>query len=515
MARSLILPHYSRTKSVGHITEYNLRSNPKSSSSGVDTVTTKHLERTYHETGLKTFGPCEVRTAWKYNDLKPRVYYAMGGDAYFASRYIRNVANSLCDILPPSRRNTRYNTSRIRPITSQSSVFIYDYSSFTSNLSELKYFLAELAEWCKDTTVRLVDTHEGIIQCSLGDLLASYNTDVNINAELDLSRVFHLSHPERPLLEAATKNGMLGVYGNIVLSTFLHGLFLTFTCGSDDLCNVVGDDAIGVTRDEEWSMPDILDTVRLLGDVAEEKQETWVGEGSLDDSHGWQFLKRPLDRLANNLFVGILFDLPLAIYVDPPADDGVHTQELGGFQERIRSFLMQTCRLLTRMHHLEHKLSEEEIEFGLQYLRTCFRRLHLPQRGAMPPVSHPRLKFDLDLAIPIIARESVSRPWHELLVEESMGQGSTLPRHTFHTVEPEVFRHIGQEFDASSNRLLDLLVDLGYCTRRLQKCYVAVNADTARCFVRFMEGEHTLLYTYEYTSEPPMWWRRALSLCSQ
>jgi hypothetical protein len=58
-------------------------------------VSSCDLEEFYAETGLVTKGPCEVRYAWKYNDVKPRIYYAMGADAYFAGRYVDYLFDSM------------------------------------------------------------------------------------------------------------------------------------------------------------------------------------------------------------------------------------------------------------------------------------------------------------------------------------------------------------------------------------------------------------------------------------
>jgi hypothetical protein len=57
--------------------------------------TTCEAEEFYAEEGYLPDGPCEMRYAWKYNDLKPRVYYAQGLSAYKASRYVHDIFDSL------------------------------------------------------------------------------------------------------------------------------------------------------------------------------------------------------------------------------------------------------------------------------------------------------------------------------------------------------------------------------------------------------------------------------------
>jgi hypothetical protein len=53
------------------------------------------LERFYADEGREIDGPCEVRFAWKFNDLKPRVYYGIGATAYANSKYIWSIFDSL------------------------------------------------------------------------------------------------------------------------------------------------------------------------------------------------------------------------------------------------------------------------------------------------------------------------------------------------------------------------------------------------------------------------------------
>jgi hypothetical protein len=411
MSKHIIYPTYQRSKNVGEQTRlafFRLQRIPPETRYD---VTTADLERLYHSTGQQTDGACEVRWAWKYNDLKPRVYYAQGGESYFASRYIREIANSFCDILPTSNRQSRYNSQRLGPLTDQTSVAVYDYSSFTSEMSELKYFLERLGEWCIGTEVKIVDTNRGVVVHDLGRLILEYNTSVNCGARMDITRIYNLDEPQT--LEH-NKSGMLGVYGNIVWSTALHGIFLTFVTGEFDLSNVVGDDAQALLNKMEWSALDFISTLRLIGNINEERTEFWMTGYHAEDSTGWQFLKRPFDRLGNHLYTGLLFDIPLAVYVCPE-DDGVHSADLGSFRDRVKAFIMQTCRLLDRLHIYECHLSEEELDFALGYLTTCYRELRLPPEGSLPPFSHSQMKGALHLAIPILHRESIARPWLDVL----------------------------------------------------------------------------------------------------
>jgi hypothetical protein len=57
--------------------------------------TTIEAETFYSDHGYLPEGPCEMRLAWKFNDLKPRVYYAQGLSAYTSSRYVHDIFDSL------------------------------------------------------------------------------------------------------------------------------------------------------------------------------------------------------------------------------------------------------------------------------------------------------------------------------------------------------------------------------------------------------------------------------------
>jgi len=511
MSRTILYPTFAREKTVGDATKNNyLRL--IGSSACKTSVSTRDLERLYHHTGQWIEGPCEVRWAWKYNDLKPRVYYAQGGDAYFASRYIRDIANTFCDLFPASNRQLRYNLLRLTPVDEESTFAIYDYASFTSELCELKYFMAELGDWCRGTTVKLVDTFQGLVEQDLGELILEYNESVNYRALMDLTRIFEIQDEER-FIVAHQKSGMLGVYGNIVWSTALHGLFLTFIAGSFSAANVVGDDAGGLFKKREWSIVDLLETLRLLGIINAEKMEEWKDGRTDGYSTGWQFLKRPVDRISNHLVTGILFDIPLAIYVSGTTED-IHTADLGDLRSRIKAFTMQTCRLFDRMHIYESKLSEEEIDFALEYLAACYRSFRLPPEGSLPPFTHSELIRPLPLAIPILSRDSVSRPWLDVLIDESGGKLFSLPRGSWYELDLESFISVGQEFDCTSLRLLSLGEDLEFIEKRLNVVWYRLDGYSSQLLQGFVGGLLRPVYTWTYLAEPPLWWRN-LSLLSR
>jgi hypothetical protein len=69
------------------------------------------VEKFYHINGEHPQGYTELRSVWRYNDLKPRCYYAMGPTHYQAAKYIQPIFNSLVDLFPVSHKRMRFSLS--------------------------------------------------------------------------------------------------------------------------------------------------------------------------------------------------------------------------------------------------------------------------------------------------------------------------------------------------------------------------------------------------------------------
>jgi len=149
-------------------------------------VTTQMLQKAEYWSGLTVPGPVEVRTAWKYNDLKPRVYFAQGGTTFPSSKYIQHISNVLVDSLEPVHRKNRYQPVE-QELNREESAIIYDYASFTSTLDEIHGFIEGLADFMGGTEVVLVGHQDGPAVVDLGDLLRQFARDCNHFAEFDIS----------------------------------------------------------------------------------------------------------------------------------------------------------------------------------------------------------------------------------------------------------------------------------------------------------------------------------------
>lgn len=468
---------------------------------GLPNIPTIELERLYQSTGGVISGPTEVRYAWKYNDLKPRVYYAQGATAWNDSRYIRNPMNSLAKAFACTNPNTRYNTNRLNPICDTDSFSIYDYVSFTTKLTEFRYFMEELAEFTRDVNVKVLDTYHGIIDKSLGDLFDSYNTSCNYYPEMDLSRILSMTEPH---IVTCSTAGLLGIYGNIVGCTVLHGWHLIQVCGSPDLCNCVGDDAQMVLRkDDGFRMQDAQAAVEAFGDVSRDKWKIWDVDSPDDGVGGWHYVKRPIDRIEGHLFTGNLVDFPNLIYV-LPITDSIHTVDSP--ENGRLSFLSQCRKLLGTLHRISDSLDEEEIEITLHYLEICYRILHLPLEGRLPGHSIPGVETQ---AIPKITRDSIGDDWFDVLWRDRAQSCGRLPRHGACSELGAPYA-AGDTMFSSSDPILNLAEDMGFLSKRSLWEEVVIQNDLYDDFRSLSYGEVTIMYEYTWIYSPPHWWYDAV-----
>nr|WNA22197.1 MAG: RdRp [Downy mildew lesion associated ambivirus 3] len=256
------------------------------------------VERIYHKTGYKVMGPCEMRQRWYTSQLNPRTYFSSGGTAFHSSKYIADIMVLLCDNLAPTNRRYRVNPTRLQ-LRPSSHAFIYDLSSFTSNLHEQCHFVNRLAEYCRGVTVNIVDSWNGVMQYDLGRLISEYNA-VNIQGQYSLMRV---NDQTETFLYHCTA-GFLGVYGNIANATFLHGSVMLQLCQNTDQLNVAGDDGIIDSQNDE----EAFELLRYLGLMEISKSFTTLEEGAIH-------LKRPIYQVSSNLIQGNLILWPSFEYI--------------------------------------------------------------------------------------------------------------------------------------------------------------------------------------------------------
>lgn len=341
------------------------------------------LERLYHHTGTIFEGPVELRMAWKYNDVKPRVYYAQGPSVYFRTRYIQQIFNRMLDHFPVVHRYQRfYLPALARMLPDGVSPVIYDYSSFTSRCTESNDFILKLCDYFKGVPIFIVDTHYGIVQHDLGDLFldlweASKNQPYDVTElsgrlpDVTLGLVYHLT-------------GMLGAPGNISLCTLFHGLLLASIIDDLFACKCVGDDAfvlLGFDDRQSQAFLNFIWGINLIGSVELDKTASWLPD-DIGDSLSWKYLKRPIFRGENGVEQG-LHIIPPMLEMLLPASCPIRRPSkcMNSMVTRAATFLKQLHRYIDSLHLHRGRVTEYGISVAEEYVRIGLRYLGLTARG--------------------------------------------------------------------------------------------------------------------------------------
>jgi len=472
-----IFPAYSNLRNVGRetvdnylVSVYGPVYDPKPED--YRSTTTLTLLRHYFQTGEKILGPLELRQAWFFNDLKPRTYYCLGGSAFWDGLYIQQIANMFATILPSTAPNTRFDVSRLGPSSPDYYVFTYDYSSFTTSLAELKFFLFWLAESLRGCPVLVLDVVHGIRRLDLGEVIHSYNQAVNVYQVFSTERFF-------PLLSRYIRqgrSGSLGVKGNIVWSMINHGVSLAGITSTPDRDSCVGDDALGKILIHLMEL--LIICVNNLGSINPAKfsflrPSEDVVQGTLQQ---YKYLKRPLGLdLEGRPTLGILDFFP-DIAGTLFEGDGIHSvrdpdrtplQKAKTFAQQWGRFLRIQRESLDYTSDLQ-MIREEDLEVLLGAIAACYRKLGLPLEGGVPgsytvPTDDGRQA--LEIMCPPCEFVVFESPWEEVLVDRFRGHIISEPIWMGGMMPPPVDLEAGDRFRSTSSKLMTLLEDLGCVTR--------------------------------------------------
>jgi hypothetical protein len=458
------------------------------------------VERVYHETGVELKGPVEMRKAWKYNDLKPRVYYAQGPDVFHRSKYIQSIFNVILDCFQVVHRKNRYELPEDRRMSDSDALIIYDYSSFTSRLDEVLEFTRALADFYTDVQVVLVDSHLGLKTVSLRDLLLEYTSACNESSVFDAARVLGLES-FFPIFHTC---GMLGVPGNISSCTLLHGIHLSVLLSSDIRGRCVGDDALACLPEaDEETLENFMDGVNNLGMVEKEKFSIWSYEDDQDESE-WHYLKRPITRISSAIQLGIAYIWPSIANLLNLSDD-FHTVVPVGNMQRRKTFIAQWSRLLDRMHHLQTgTLSDLDIAILVHFQNGAYRRLDLRNGGllrfgdvASSSLICPRRMtkdgFDLD--------------WRHITYDHfrKFGGVSELPASWELSQKFEGF--LGEELLSTTNALYGLLEKLGYLEKEIAMEIVDFRTMTFEECRIYLDLDYAFTYRFTVVKDFPIWYQ--------
>lgn len=362
---------------------------------GVGSITGVEYERLYYQTGFTCSSPLEVRQTWKYNDLTPRTYFCQGGATYEASKYAQEIFNRLVDMFEVSHRRRRFDLARL-DVELHEDVWVYDYSSFTSNHTEQKYFLQALATFCKGYPLLVFDVRHGIVRLDLGEYIDNYNRVCNILPEFELGPAL-LS---RLMISAQRfthrKGGALGVFGNLATCTVHHALTSLNISGSATKSSVVGDDGLLIvaTMEPEYGeIPEMLSSkdqiksaLRLTGDI-NDKKFCILGLPTEPYQSQWTYLKRALTRHEEDLELWSQDHIiTMALFLD----ENTTTLRKGPDSEdsSVASFLVQVFNLLLRVHRQQNSILDSELKVVCTILERVYYRFHLPRSGSFSGVHH-------------------------------------------------------------------------------------------------------------------------------
>jgi hypothetical protein len=402
------------------------------------------FERAYSQTGIQVRGRAELRMAFKYNDLKPRLYYARGSDQHPSSRYIQEIANILIDSLPCTHRFSRFFLSSIQGESGETA-FIYDYASFTSGMEELKSALESLSKLCDGIEIITVDTYRGLVSQDLGKLLREYNSQCNDFVPFDIRRVSGLSSEETEPYPRHTC-GMLGIPGNISFCTLFHGIHLSVILGSLSKGKAVGDDAGG------WNLikkkENLIEMLSNLGSISAPKMNFWKPGGDPDkEDETWHYVKRPIDRYETRLVQGVQASWPAVPELLHLAD-GIHTTSSQRLteHEKMKKTASMLLSFVLQLQSFEPR--EFEIVFLDRFIRTMVDASGLREYESR---SNKRFVYPSSFTRRKPIDELKDQYWHQLV---------WIPEDVSHVVLERPEKGIG--FVGRSNKAIELASGLGF-----------------------------------------------------
>jgi hypothetical protein len=488
----LYLPAYSTTKSMSRDTalRYWAKVYPHIEDiTGWKNVCSRDLLEWYMHTGEQLGGMAEMRQIFKFNDTKPRSYFSQGGDLFWPSTHFQEFFSALCDIFPSTNRFQRFSIIDFYDISPEDLVLIYDFTSFTSNMAEQKYFLERLADFFEGVEIRVFDVRKGIILVNAGEQIRQYNLQANCLPEFSMERLLEGEHIFRHLVA-----GFLGVFGNITSCTFLHGLGLSQVTIDRVRSRCVGDDALGQIERLGDSTIEIVDSaIGIMGSYERSKMVVWEKDG--DESTQWHFCKRPINRSDRKITSGHLFQFP-SIHLWDQLDDGFHVKKptLG---HRQKLFATQTRRLLDQVIMWAPEDYDEEVI--RHYLKAGYKRLGLPLEGHVPRSS----KSDFGYVIAPVDRDLREMSWDIALLSSARGSFVTIP----YTVEVEekVRFDLGESFNHHGNPGLRLASDMGfYMKEGPLLTTVLLDGAIYDWYLRFLKNDGSIRMLYKYTVIMPL-----------
>jgi hypothetical protein len=467
------------------------------------------LEVLYAQEGVQIGGACEMRSSWKFNELKPRFYYAQGGRDYFAARYIKKLAVRLMESIHSTRVNVRRNPDYFVECDPDDTIAIWDLSAFTSTLHELRFFLYWIARSIEDRgdiRIELLDYRDGIVWANASEMLDNYNETVNINSPFSIHRIIdkYALHEDFEESDFEQQNsGMLGVAGNIGFSTALHGYAIDQTAEPGKSCSV-GDDALSARWDDPFET--LFPHIQTIGHLHPEKTSLILPR----QPGPAKFLKRRLERTETGFFIDFLLKLPLPCLIDeryggrtpPDMDD----------YARVKKIATTIGQLVWDVTTHWEELVDHDIFMLSRFLSPIYHSFHLDRRGGLPGSSFRvnGTRYVARFAYPPIDWEFFhpeGQDWLEFLLDQPLSSPMLIPKFTCHFL-PELPTEIGETFFGSQSANWGVLEDLGIISCEgveFERITHVSETNKRRMMdlVRNEKSEYTTLYKYRLLKDVP------------
>lgn len=343
-------------------------------------VTSRDVVHHYVRTGRWPVGRVEMRQRWYPSFLKPRTYFAWGGDAIRSSTFLREFFNQVGDCFEPTERHNRVrpNWLRTRSRTGLSRFFFYDLTSFTSWFHEQEPFLRALASYFADCQVFLISENITLTMASVGALIDQYVENVNSFPEFYISSGLSHGMVEAHLGMVHQCAGFLGVPGNLVTCTIPHGLAQAEGYTDIHELQVPGDD-VGCETPTEERLLDKKACAESLGILQYEKVYT-SDQASI-------YLKRGVRIVLGGVTLADMLIYPLFPYLRSP---DTHPDNIDHRFRPISSpdIIPRACRVLVTFHRDLWKLTHGDLPaeheaFILDFLRELHNHIGLPLSGVL------------------------------------------------------------------------------------------------------------------------------------
>jgi hypothetical protein len=462
-------------------------------------VTCADLTKLYIETGEWSVGVVEMRSAWKYHDLKPRVYFARGGDTFIASMYIQEIFNIVLDQFPECHRINRFQEPEDAKLEIDDVSLIYDYASFTSTLEEIKDFIEALSHFFLGVQVTIIDPKNGPTSADVGEMLGEYNTVCNNYPEFDVSGLADFQDRFKHTC------GMLGVPGNIFSCTLLHAIHLRFLAGPRR-SRTVGDDGklYAKIQNMREDVEELHHRLQSIGELQQEKMFVFAYiDLDLEDiqKYTYQFIKRPYFRLESFMQTGRLLVMPNPVELLGFSDD-LHTQsQAKTVHDRIKKYRKQLDRLLVKIPLECSDLEDSEKRLLQKFIQSVVRKLKIKIARHEDSESLSRMLKSISPDIPDEFMDMTTEGFR--LSQYDLDEEFMVPEPWDHN-DFQGF-DIGCEWKVRPSKPLSFLQKLGYIEggKVLKKISRSEYGD--HCCLQFLRFDYIPLSAFTVIKKIPSW----------